>query len=110
MPPAPPDKRVNWEIAKACLAELNQKAPVLLKQGVIIGGIACWFYRHLLHSATDVDFKVPEFTAAQEAHWLSKDIDFTNFFSEDARNLLKSDIVVGTDGRRSLNIAGVPIG
>lgn len=110
MPPASPHKRVNWEIAKACLGELNQKAPVLLKQGVIIGGIACWFYRHLLDSAKDADFKVPTFSPTQEAHWLSKDIDFTNFFSEDARNLLKEDIVVGADGRRALTIAGVPIG
>ena len=105
-----PQKRVDWEIAKACLAELHRKAPSILQQGVLIGGIACWFYRNLLTRANDSVFPVPQFTAAEENFWLSKDIDFTNFFSEDARQLLNENVVVDGDGRRSLQISGVPIG
>ena len=41
---------------------------------------------------------------------MSKDIDFTNFFAEDARNLLKNHIVSDSQGRLHLVLAGVPIG
>jgi hypothetical protein len=104
------EKKVNWEAAKACLAELQREAPSILQQGVIIGGIACWFYRNLLTKATDPDFKPPRFTTIEENLWLSKDIDFTNYFSEDARNLLHRHVVADSAGRRSLQVAGVPIG
>jgi hypothetical protein len=104
------EKKVDWEVAKACLAELQREAPGILQQAVIIGGIACWFYRNLLTKANDPDFKTPHFTSAEENFWLSKDIDFTNYFAEDARNLLHRHVVADTAGRRSLQIAGVPIG
>jgi hypothetical protein len=97
-------------LAKGCLAELSREAPSILSQGVIIGGIACWFYRHLLSKAQDPDFKVPVLTAEQEQHWLSKDIDFTNFFAQDARDLLKEHVVQDAQGRVYLKLAGIPIG
>lgn len=104
------EKKVDWEAAKACLAEMQREAPSILQQAVIIGGIACWFYRNLLTKASDPDFKPPRFTPAEETFWLSKDIDFTNYFAEDARNLLHRHVTADSAGRRSLQIAGVPIG
>lgn len=104
------EKIVNWETAKVCLAELARVAPALLKQGVVIGGAACWFYRHLLTKANDPDFKLPEYSAEEEAKWLSKDIDFTNVFAEDARQMLASRLVTDAAGRKSIRVAGVPIG
>lgn len=59
------EKRVNWDIAKTCLAQLHHLAPNLLRQGVLIGGIACWFYRNLLSKAKDPDFRVPTLTVEQ---------------------------------------------
>lgn len=101
---------VNWESAKACFAELHRKAPAILQQGVVIGGIACWFYRNLLEKAADPDFAVPKFSAAQEDLWLSKDVDFTNFFAQDARDLLTENVVTDSHGRVQLQVAGIPIG
>jgi hypothetical protein len=106
----PPEKRVNWELAKSCLVELSREAPSILSQGVIIGGIACWFYRHLLSKTQDPDFRVPVLSAEQEQLWLSKDIDFTNFFAQDARELLKEHVVQDAQGRVYLKIADIPIG
>jgi hypothetical protein len=108
--PNPPEKKVNWEVAKACFAALHQEAPAILQQGVIIGGVACWFYRNLLAKANDPDFKVPTFSEEQERYWLSKDIDFTNFFAEDARRLLEHRVIADQQGRRSLQLDGIPIG
>jgi hypothetical protein len=108
--PNPSGKKVDWEMAKGCLAELEREAPSILSQGVLIGGIACWFYRHLLSIAHDPDFKVPDLSTKQEQLWLSKDIDFTNFFAEDARQLLAKHIVPDIQGRLHLKIAGIPIG
>jgi hypothetical protein len=106
----PPQKKIDWEGAKSCLAELDREAPELLHQGVIIGGIACWFYRHQLARARDIDFKISELTPAQESLWLSKDIDFTNFFVQDARELLSRHIVTDAQGRLQIKVAGIPIG
>lgn len=108
--PTPPEKRVNWEVAKACLVEIDRKAPDILQQGIIIGGIACWFYRHLLDRANDPDFRVPQFSAAEEQLWLSKDIDFTNFFAGDARQLLNDHVTTDAHGHVHLEIGGVRIG
>src|ERR1051325_214331 len=99
--PSSSAKKVDWEAAKLCLAELQREAPSILQQAVVIGGIACWFYRNLLGKANDPDFKVPKFSEMEEDFWLSKDIDFTNYFAEDARNLLKQHVVVDEAGRRS---------
>jgi hypothetical protein len=107
---APTEKRVDWKVAKRCLAALQREAPYLLNQAVVIGGIACWFYRHQLSRARDPDFGVPDLTPAEEQLWLSKDIDFTNFFGADARELLKDHVLPDTQGRPRLVLAGVPIG
>jgi hypothetical protein len=108
--PSSAAKKVDWEAAKVCLAELQREAPSILQQAVVIGGIACWFYRNRLTKANDPEFKAPSFSPTQESFWLSKDIDFTNYFAEDARNLLKQHVVTDESGRRSLQVSGVPIG
>lgn len=108
--PNPPRPKVNWETAKECLVQLHRAAPALLQQAVIIGGVACWFYRHLLAKAADADFKVPSFSPGQEELWLSKDIDFTNFFAEDARQLLSDYLTKDAQDRVQLKVAGVPLG
>lgn len=108
--PSGPAKRVNWNAAKLCLAEIQREAPILLQQAVVIGGVACWFYRSLLADVNDSDFTVPNFSEIQESHWLSKDLDFTNFFAEDARQLLKQHVVSDNQQRKFVEVAGVPIG
>ena len=110
MPVSEPEKKFDWEAAKKCLAEIQQEAPQILEQAVVIGGMACWFYRQLLATANDPDFKVPELSPEQEALWLSKDIDFTNVFIEEARQILKNFIVFDTQGRPRIQVAGVPVG
>lgn len=107
---APEGMIVNWEKAKVCLAELAREAPAFLNQAVVIGGAACWFYRHLLAKADDPDFRVPDFNAREEGKWLSKDIDFTNVFAEDARKMLASKVRQTEDGRPGIMVVGVPIG
>jgi hypothetical protein len=109
-PEGPSQNRANWEAAKGCLAELHREAPSLLQQAVLIGGMACWFYRHLLATARDPDFKVGELSPEQERLWLSKDIDFTNFFAPDARGLLRNHVVADEAGRLHLIVADIPIG
>jgi hypothetical protein len=106
----PPQKKVDWETAKKCLAELQRLAPDILRQSVLIGGIACWFYRTQLEAADDPDFRVPLLSAAEENVWLSKDIDFTNFFIDDARQLLSQHLRKDAAGRVFIEIAGVPVG
>lgn len=91
MPDLP--RTVDWEVAKRVLVAMRAEAPFLLAQGVIIGGVACWFYRQLLAKAGDPDFKVPEFSEAQNKLWLSKDLDLTNVFAQDARDLLANRMV-----------------
>jgi hypothetical protein len=103
-------KRVNWDIAKGCLAQIHLVAPEFLRQAVLIGGIACWFYRNLLTKANDPDFRVPSLTETEERVWLSKDIDFTNFFAQDARDLLPGHLVKDEHGRTQIRIESVPIG
>ncbi len=110
MTPDGDEKRVNWDTAKTCLAQLHHLAPNILRQGVLIGGIACWFYRNLLSKAKDPDFGVPILTAAQERLWLSKDIDFTNFFAQDAREMLPEHLAKDEHGHLRLLVGGIPIG
>jgi hypothetical protein len=109
-PPKPPPKKVDWGIAKRCLAELHRLAPMILQQGILIGGGACWFYRNRLKRANDSCFPMPLLTQEEEAIWLSKDIDFTNFFIEDARQLLADHLRSDDHGRRFIEVAEVPIG
>jgi len=40
-------KKIDWDAAKNCLAQIHRLAPDILRQGVLIGGIACWFYKNL---------------------------------------------------------------
>jgi hypothetical protein len=110
MPPLPSDKKFDWEAAKRCLAKIHKHAPQILEQAVIIGGMGCWFYRQLLAKSNDPEFKAPHFSAADELLWLSKDIDFTNFFIADARELLKSFVVAAVSGPPRIEVAGLPVG
>jgi len=108
--PDPPPRVVDWEVAKRVIAVISEKAPALIAQAVIIGGVACWFYRQLLAKASDSDFKVPQFSEAQNNLWLSRDLDLTNFFAQDARDMLPNYIVRDEHGRQQLVLEGVPIG
>jgi hypothetical protein len=108
--PDPSPRIVDWELAKRVLATLHKEAPVILAQAVIIGGVSCWFYRQALAKAADPDFKVPDLSPSQNKLWLSKDLDFTNFFAEDARRMLPNRVVRDAQGRQQLVFEGVPIG
>ncbi len=77
---------------------------------MLIGGAACWFYRNQLQQANDPDFKVPKLSPETESKWLSRDIDFTGIFSQDATELLPKQIVVDAENRKHVEVAGVRIG
>jgi len=46
---------VDWERVKACLVTLHREAQPFLSRALLIGGAACWFYRHLLERADERD-------------------------------------------------------
>ncbi|MFM8471816.1 MAG: hypothetical protein ACKODH_17950 [Limisphaerales bacterium] len=102
--------KVDWERAKLCLAALQQESPAFLRRALLIGGAACWFYRHSLSRANDPDFHVPLLAPELEARWLSKDLDFTGIFSGDAFALLPQLTVRDAQRREFLQVEGVRIG
>lgn len=108
MPTEPP--KVDWERAKLCLASLQHESPAFLRQALLIGGAACWFYRHSLLRADDPDFRVPLLSQELEAKWLSKDLDFTGIFSGDAFALLPQLTVRDAGNREYLQVEGVRLG
>lgn len=102
--------KVDWERAKLCLAALQHESPAFLRRALLIGGGACWFYRHSLRRADDPDFRVPSLAPELEARWLSKDLDFTGIFSGDAFALLPQLAVRDAQQREFLQVEGVRIG
>jgi hypothetical protein len=108
MPTEPP--KVDWERAKLCLAALHHESPAFLLRALLIGGGACWFYRHSLRRADDPDFRVPSLPPELEAIWLSKDLDFTGIFSGDAFALLPQLAVRDEQQREYLQVEGVRLG
>ena len=75
----------------------------------MIGGAACWFYRHQLKKAGDPDFQVAPFAREKENQWLSRDLDFTGIFSQEALHLLPH-LVVEHKGRKHVEVDGVRLG
>src|ERR1051325_9333587 len=57
---------------------------------VLIGGGSCWFYQEALGQYGDRDFPVPAWTEAEEAIWLSKDVDFMGLELDEAAQLLQT--------------------
>lgn len=108
MPTEPP--KVDWEQAKRCLAALQHESPAFLRRALLIGGGACWFYRHALRRAEDADFRVPILGVEQESKWLSKDSDFTAIFSGDAFALLPQLTVRNAQQQEFLQVEGVRLG
>lgn len=102
--------KVDWERAKLCLAALQHESPAFLRRALLIGGGACWFYRHSLRRAGDPDFRVPSLAPELEARWLSKDLDFTGIFSGDAFALLPQLAVRDEQRREFLQVEGVRLG
>jgi len=102
--------KVDWERVKACLVALHREARPFLSRAMLIGGAACWFYRHLLERAADPDFPVPVASPGDEARWLSKDLDFTGIFSADAEALLPQLLTRDANGREYLAVEGVRLG
>ena len=104
------ERTVDWEQIKRCFVELHRTAKPFLGRALLIGGAACWFYRNQLQQANDPDFKVPKLSPETESKWLSRDIDFTGIFSQDATELLPKQIVVDAENRKHVEVAGVRIG
>lgn len=102
-------RKVDWERVKHCLAEIDKASRDFLRQALLIGGAACWFYRHQLKKAGDPDFKVAQLTPEKESLWLSRDLDFTGIFSQDAL-LLLPHLVAEHEGRKYIEVAGVRVG
>ena len=104
------ERTVDWEKLKRCLAALHRDSKAFLGQALLIGGGACWFYRAQLRQAHDPDFTLPLLSGQTEARWLSKDIDFTGIFSEDALALLPHRVATDSDGRAHIRVEGVRLG
>ncbi len=102
-------RTVDWERIKHCLAEIDGASRDFLRQALLIGGAACWFYRHQLKKADDPDFKATQLTPENESRWLSRDLDFTGIFSQDALQALPH-YVVEHGGRKHLVVNGVRLG
>lgn len=102
-------RQVDWERIKRCLAGIDKASRDFLRQALLIGGAACWFYRHQLKKAGDPDFKVIQLPAEKENLWLSRDLDFTGIFSQDALRLLPH-LVVEHAGRKFIAVDGVRVG
>ena len=69
-------KIYDWTRIRADLKRLSERFPGDFESWQLIGGAACWFYRAYLERQQDPDFRVPNYSAADEQIWLSKDIDF----------------------------------
>jgi len=80
----------DWNRIRAALRQLHETFPGLLENVVLIGGGACWFYREALRQWNDQTFPVPAWTEAEEAIWLSKDVDFMGLDLAEASNLLQT--------------------
>jgi len=103
------DRKVDWEQIKRCLALIDKSSKDFLRQALIIGGAGCLFYRHQLFKANDPDFQIPPATPEEEKRWLSRDIDVTGIFSEDAF-LLLPHFVEEHEGNKHMVVDGVRFG
>jgi hypothetical protein len=83
-------KVYDWNRIRQALCRLHEAFPGLLENVVLIGGGACWFYREALRQWNDPDFPVPMWTEAEEAIWLSKDVDFMGLDQEEVADLLQT--------------------
>ena len=102
-------RTVDWERVKHCLANIDKASKDFLRQALLIGGAACWFYRHQLKKAGDPDFPVAPLAREKENQWLSRDLDFTGIFSQEALQLLPH-LVVEYKGRKHVEVDGVRLG
>lgn len=82
-PTTRPRGDVDWNKAREVLSEIQKINPGFIADNVIIGGSAAWFYRTLLEKENDQDFRLPDYTEAENAIWLSRDIDFIGTKRED---------------------------
>ncbi len=78
----------DWLAFRRHLQLLAEEFPGPFTEWVLIGGGACWFYRTVLERWADTDFPAPKYSAAEDAMWLSKDIDFMGATVKEAETLL----------------------
>ena len=67
------------------------------------------FYRHQLFRANDSIFRLAPANPNEENRWLSRDIDFTGIFSQDALCLLPH-YIAEAEGRKFIVVDGVRFG
>jgi hypothetical protein len=85
-----PPKIYDWERVRLALKQLHETFPGFLETVVLVGGGAAWFYRETLRQWNDPDFPVPLWTAAEQDHWLSKDVDFMGLKVSEAADILNT--------------------
>lgn len=102
------DRKVDWERIKRCLSLIDKESKDFLRQALLIGGAATWFYRNRLVKANDPDFRVKS-NAQDEERWLSRDIDFTGVFQQDAI-LILPHFVKEHKGRQHIEVDGIRFG
>lgn len=83
-------KIYDWERVRLALKQLHETFPGFLQTVVLVGGGAAWFYRETLRQWRDPDFPQPRWTDAEQAEWLSKDVDFMGLSAREAADLLQT--------------------
>ncbi len=86
----------DWPAFRRHLKLLSEEFPGQFTDWILIGGGACWFYRTVLERWRDADFPAPKFSEADEAMWLSKDIDFMGATVKQAEALLGAPLKAET--------------
>lgn len=102
------ERKVDWEKIKGCLCLIDKTSKDFLRQALLIGGAATWFYRNRLIKANDPDFKVKS-DPQDEERWLSRDIDFTGVFRQDAL-LILPHFVKEYEGSKHIEVDGIRFG
>jgi hypothetical protein len=86
----PLPKVYDWERFRLALKQLHDTFPGFLQSVVLVGGGAAWFYRETLRQWRDSEFPVPDWTAAEQNEWLSRDVDFMGLDVAEAADLLQT--------------------
>ncbi len=93
---------------EAALDTLAQRAPSLFSKALLIGGWAALIYYRDLTEANDSDFPAP--IPDSKERLFSKDLDFTNVWSEEFFDALPDFVVNPAKGCCYLEIEGVRLG
>lgn len=99
---------ITFGNVEAVLDTLADRAPLLFSKSLLIGGWAALIYHRALVAAQDLEFPAP--IPESKDRLSSRDIDFTNVWSEDFFEALPEFVVHPELEAPYLEIAGVRLG